>query len=74
MRVTRAHVASLGAGLSLVAASVTLLFLLSAVVAVRGWPGMDPDDDVPAVELTAALPSSSSGGASSGAASGTAGA
>lgn len=54
MRVTRAFVASFGAGLSLVAASVTVLFALSAVVAVRGWPGMDPDDDVSAVVLAEA--------------------
>ena len=46
MRVTRAFVASCGAGLSLVAASVAALFVLSAVVAVRGWPGINPDNDV----------------------------
>jgi hypothetical protein len=51
MRVTRAFVASCGAGLSLVAASVAALFLLSAVVAVRGWPGINPSDDVPHVTL-----------------------
>ena len=51
MRVTRAFVASFGAGLSVVAASVTLLFLLSAIVAVKGWPGIDPDDDVQRVTL-----------------------
>ena len=55
MRVTRAFVGSVGAGLCLVAAAVTVLFVLSAVVAVRGWPGIDPENDVPRVTLADAL-------------------
>jgi hypothetical protein len=51
MRVTRALVGSVGAGLCLVAAAVTALFILSAVVAVRGWPGIDPENDLPRVTL-----------------------
>lgn len=54
MRVTRAFVGSVGAGLCLVAAAVTVLFVLSAIVAVRGWPGIDPEDDVPQVMLAEA--------------------
>jgi hypothetical protein len=54
MRVTRAFMASCGAGLCLVAASVAVLFVVSAIVSVRGWPGMDPADDVPHVRLAEA--------------------
>jgi hypothetical protein len=51
VRVTRAFVASVGAGLCLIAAAVVALFVVSAVVAVRGWPGIDPENDVPRVTL-----------------------
>ncbi len=47
MRFTRASVASAGASMSLVAAAVSALFVVSAVVAVQGWPGVNPEDDVP---------------------------
>ena len=65
MRVTRAFVASCGAGMSLVAAAVSLLFVLSTVVAVRGWPGIDPEDDVPRLVLSDRIstPSGGDGGA-----------
>ena len=59
MRSTRALVGSVGAGLCVVAAAVTVLFVLSAVVAVRGWPGIDPEDDVPRVTLADAARASS---------------
>jgi hypothetical protein len=63
MRVTRAFLASAGAGLSLVAASVTVLFALSALVAVRGWPGIAPDGDGDRVTLAdARLASAPTGG------------
>jgi hypothetical protein len=59
MALTRAYMASIGAGMSLAAAAVAGLFLFSAVVAFTGWPGFDPDDDVPAVTLSQSLPSAS---------------
>jgi len=61
MRPTRAFLASAGAGLSLVAAAVSVLFVFSAVVAVKGWPGMDPDNDVPTLVLSGALPPAAEG-------------
>lgn len=39
--------------MSLVAAAVSLLFVVSAIVAVRGgWPGIGPQDDAPGLVLT----------------------
>jgi hypothetical protein len=38
--------------MSLVAAAVSVLFVVSAIVAVRGWPGIDPQDDVPRLVLS----------------------
>jgi hypothetical protein len=66
MRVTRAYVGSVGAGLCLVAAAVVALFVLSAVVAVRGWPGIDPEDDVPQVTLADGRAASPGGDAADG--------
>jgi hypothetical protein len=48
--------------MSLVAAAVSLLFVLSTVVAVNGWPGIDPDNDVPRIRLSDAF--NTTGGAS----------
>ncbi|HEV2999597.1 MAG TPA: hypothetical protein VGW75_02565, partial [Solirubrobacteraceae bacterium] len=56
MRVKRAWLASAGASMSLVAAAVSALFVVSAVIAVQGWPGVDPEDDVPSVVLSGGLP------------------
>jgi hypothetical protein len=38
--------------MSLVAAAVSILFVFSTIVAVRGWPGIDPEDDVPGLVLS----------------------
>jgi hypothetical protein len=65
MAVKRAYVASIGAGMFLVAAAVAALLIFSTIVAVRGWPGLDPDDDVPALTLSQSLPGAGSAGAGS---------
>src|SRR5687767_4215797 len=52
MRGSRTFLASAGASMSLVAAAVSALFVVSAVIAVQGWPGVDPEDDVPALVLS----------------------
>lgn len=49
MRNTRALIASVGAGISLVAATALMLLTFSAVVALEGWPGVDRVRDQPAL-------------------------
>ena len=61
MQSTRAFVASLGAGMSLVAAAVSALFVLSTVVAVQGWPGIATEDDLGSVTLSRELAAAETG-------------
>src|SRR5688500_6739027 len=61
MQSTRAYVASLGAGMSLIAAAVSALFVLSTVVAVNGWPGIASDDDLGSITLSRELAAADGG-------------
>lgn len=45
MHGARGFIAGAGASMSLVAAAVSALFVVSAVIAVRGWPGIAPSQD-----------------------------
>src|SRR5919204_3761265 len=51
MRASRAYIASLGTTGVLVGSSILLLFLVSAMVAFRGWPGSGPGGDLGKLSL-----------------------
>src|SRR5919197_1908869 len=57
MRASRAYIASLGTTGVLVGSSILLLFVVSAIVAFRGWPGSGPGGDLGKLSLGGSSPS-----------------
>ncbi|MDQ3739597.1 MAG: hypothetical protein M3389_01515, partial [Actinomycetota bacterium] len=53
--------------MSLVAAAVSALFVVSTVIAVQGWPGVDPENDVPNLVLAEDVPLAENAAAPTGA-------
>ncbi|MFN2616326.1 MAG: hypothetical protein ABR581_04285 [Thermoleophilaceae bacterium] len=57
MKASRAYIASLGTTGLLVGSSLLLLFVVSAIVAFRGWPGGGPGGDLGKLSLSDSTPS-----------------